>query len=168
MNIIKEIKRWLWPVDQPTNFNNGGNHKPSTTHNNMENTAKVIFVSTNSNSSFNADGQHDCAGTWTPFYGGGMKNEYNQIKAAEGIEYLIHRRDGEIVHAYKVVGFHSERRDAIHRHGIVDDSPKTSVGIRFHLKTLSEADEANLVFLGSAWLADNNLQGCRTAQLPLL
>lgn len=127
---------------------------------------KSIIVSTRSNVPFNADGQHDCAGTWVIV---ASKNEEKQIKAAEGITHLIHRRDGEMFTAYEVVGFHTERRDQIFRQGTPKDSkgqPKISIGIRFHLRTIDDATKGYLLDGANTYIANGGIvQGCSVVEL---
>lgn len=127
---------------------------------------KSIIVSTRSKVAFNADGQHDCAGTWVIVP---SKNEGKQIAAAEGIEYLIHRKDGEMITAYQVVGFHTERRDYVFRQGTPQDpngQPKISIGIRFHLRTVDDATKAYLIDGANTFISNGGVvQGCSVVEL---
>lgn len=121
----------------------------------------MIIVSTRTSSPFNADGQHDCAGIWALV---ASKDGYQQIKAAKGIEFLIHKMDGEFVHAYKVTGFHTERRDSAWRQGTPKDPngcPKISIGIRFHLETLEEESENEVILKAQQYVNNGGIvQGC--------
>ena len=124
---------------------------------------KVIIVSTLTDKALNADGQHDPAGNWAVVP---SKNPHTQIKAAEGIEYLAHLKDGELVNVYRVAGFHTERRDQVQRVTGQQSPVKISVGIRFHLRTLPEGFESTIAEAVST-LGLKGIRGCKTVNVSV-
>lgn len=144
--------------------------------------SKFIIVRTKSSQAWNFDGQHDCAGTWVPVPT--AKNELTQLKAAKGVQYLVHFKNGEFNTIYKVTGYHSERRDytyrqllelsggdqdAIRRLGdmgfLKENACKNSVGIRFHLEVIDDEDEFNLIKEQVNSVDIKYVQGCKIFDL---
>ena len=106
---------------------------------------KIVIVKTYSQKALNTDSQHDCAGTWA--LAPSSKNEETQMLKAEGIEALVHYKDGEFKSAYSVAGYHTERRDLSERANGIESHCKTSVGVRFHLRPISQEQKDLLLKL---------------------
>ena len=121
---------------------------------------KIIIVKTYTDKAYNGDAQHDCAGTWA--LAPSSKKEETQIRKADEIDALVHYKDGEFESGYSVAGYHTERRDLSERANGIESHCKVSVGVRFHLRPISDEDKQNLLRLVKFSRVDiKDVRACR-------